>query len=217
MKKLFLIINVVICLLCLNGCMINNEDISGIKIGFLVPTRGLDGSFCAVTSEQTQFKINDFAINFYYGISERLRENIKNNIDLHHLPGDSEYVSILWVVTTEFSNYADDVYSNYEDIINKENMFLIKEVRKEQLLTDDYLVTKNRNNKIIYNKYEKIQIPENILRLYNANDDKAQFLYFVPLLVQRTIDGLYYLLDGHKIYFEYQVAGDYVQVSGNEV
>lgn len=214
MKKILMIIIIVFCVLCLNGCTIENENTTGIKKGFTVPITGLFSAYCAVTSEKTQFEINDFTINFYYGIAERFQEYLKNDIDLRNLSEDSEYVSILWIVTTEKVDYYVKSYNNYEDIINKENIFLIKEVLKEQLLTDEYLITLNGNSRMIYSKYEKIQIPKKIFEFYNGNNENSHYLYFIPLIVQKTkTEKIYYILEGCETILHYQVAGDYILVS----
>ena len=133
---------------------------------------------------------------------------------MRNLSEDSEYVSILWIVTTEKVDYYVKSYNNYEDIINKENIFLIKEVLKEQLLTDEYLITLNGNSKMIYSKYEKIQIPKKIFEFYNGNNENSHYLYFITLIVQKTkTEKKYYILEGCETILDYQVAGDYILVS----
>lgn len=229
MKKLFMFIIIVTMPFLLMGCDRNNT-VESDPLSFGFHHDPYDGKliFSGIKADRKEFDVDDVELDFYYAISSIQDEAMKRHI---YFDEDDEYgsytqhcyISIIWIVSNAAviknlyrSLSSNNYYKTYDEILNIENTHVLKELTREEILTNDYTAEYD-SSKIIYKKREKIKIPLDIIQMLDRNDPDTKTIRIMPLTIVKVCGK-----DKYKIYCDkttdiyFNLIGDYFKITGGD-
>lgn len=229
MKKLFMFIIIVTMPFLLMGCDRNNTvESDPLSFGFWHDPHGGERSCCGIKADRKEFDVDDVELEFYYAISSGMVEAMRKNI---YVDEDDEYgyytqhchISIIWIVSNASviknlyrSLISNNYYKTYDEILNIENTHVLKELTREEILTNDYTAEYD-SNKIIYKKSEKIKIPLDIIQMLDRNDPDTKTIRIMPLQIVKVCGkDKYKIFCGKTTDIYFNLIGDYFRITGGD-